>query len=99
MVKSGIPAHPETLVFAKWLSYNATDTADRFQKMSFNYQKTSSNTIDSFATQIQGMIKKIQGFIKMMMQYSTPDGINSLETTLASYAANAADDVLKVIKD
>merc|ERR1719262_104843 len=71
--KTQIPAAPETLKFAKYLSWNATATSTRFQKMSFDYQKTSSNAIDSFATQIQGMVKKIQGFIKMMMQYSTPE--------------------------
>jgi hypothetical protein len=96
--KAQIPAAPETLKFAKYLSWNATATSTRFQKMSFDYQKTSSNAIDSFATQIQGMVKKIQGFIKMMMQYSTPDGINSLETTLASYADKALADMLIVTK-
>merc|ERR1719253_1388923 len=96
--KTQIPAAPETLKFAKYLCWNATNTADRFQKMSFDYQKTSSNAIDSFATQIQGMVKKVQGFIKMMMQYSTPDGINSLENTLLAYADKAVADMLIATK-
>jgi hypothetical protein len=95
-LKTQIPAAPETLKFAKWLSWNATNTARRFQKMAFEYQKTSSNAIDGFATQIQGMVKKVQGFIKMMMQYSTPDGIDALENTLLNYAEHALADMLVV---
>merc|ERR1719420_936278 len=96
--KAQIPAAPETLKFAKYLCWNATATATRFQKMSFDYQKTSSNAIDSFATQIQGMVKKVQGFIKMMMQYSTPDGIDALENTLLNFADKAVQDMLIVTK-
>lgn len=98
MVQSGILAHPETLKFAQFLSWNASDTAKSFQNISFAYQKTSSNAIDGFATQIQGMVKKIQSFIKTMEQYSTPDGIATLETTILGYAQNASADVLKTIK-
>lgn len=92
--KSQIPAAAETLKFAKYLAFNASNTAHRFQHMAFNYQKTSSNAIDSFATQIQAMVKKIQGFIKTMMQYSTPDGIDALETTLLNYAEQQIKDML-----
>lgn len=96
--RTQIPAAPETLKFAKFLCWNATATATRFEKMAFSYQKTSSNAIDSFATQIQAMVKKMQGFIKMMMQYSTPDGIDHLETTLINYAKKSLEDMLIVTK-
>merc|ERR1719491_155376 len=87
-INSGVPARPETLQFAKWLSWNASDTADRFQHQAFAFQKTSSNAVDSFATQIQGMVKKIQAFIKMMRKYSTPDGIKILEKKVEDFAVN-----------
>lgn len=98
MVKTGIPAAPETLQFAKWLSWNASDTADRFQHQAFAFQKTSSNAVDSFATQIQGMVKKIQSFIKMMRTYSTPEGIKLLEKKVEDFAVNATEDVIKIVK-
>merc|ERR1719377_5376 len=96
--KSQILALPATLQFAKWLSWNATHTAKLFNKWSFTYQKTSSNAIDSFATQVQSMVKKIQGFIKMMMKYSTPEGIDSLEDTLIDYAEAQMKAMLLVTK-
>lgn len=95
-LKTQIKAAPETLKFAKFLSWNASATAARFQKEATNYQRTSSNTIDSFATQIQSMIKKVQVFIQMMMQYATPDGINRLETMLINYVKKAIKELLFV---
>jgi hypothetical protein len=97
-IKAGVPAKPETLLFAKFLSWNATNTADRFQKYCFDKTQTSSNAIDGFATQIQAMIKKIQSFIKMMQKYSTPEGIEHLETKFSNFAKHAAKDMLKVVK-
>mmetsp|Transcript_104393 Transcript_104393/g.162791 ORF Transcript_104393/g.162791 Transcript_104393/m.162791 type:complete len:1112 (+) Transcript_104393:80-3415(+) len=98
IIKQGVPAKPETLLFAKFLSWNATDTADRFQKMCFDQTQTSSNAIDGFATQIQGMVKKIQSFIRMMTKYSTPAGIEKLETKFSAFAKNAATDIMGTIK-
>jgi hypothetical protein len=80
------------------LSWNATDTANRFQKYCFDATQTSSNAIDGFATQIQSMIKKIQSFIKMMKKYSTPEGIEHLENKFSNFAKNAATDILKTVK-
>jgi hypothetical protein len=97
-IKTGVPAKPETLLFAKFLSWNATDTANRFQKYCFDATQTSSNAIDGFATQIQSMIKKIQSFIKMMKKYSTPEGIEHLENKFSDFAKNAAVDILKTVK-
>jgi hypothetical protein len=97
-IKTGVPAKPETLLFAKFLSWNATNTANRFQQYCFDATQTSSNAIDGFATQIQSMIKKIQSFIKMMKKYSTPEGIEHLENKFADFAKNAATDLLKTVK-
>lgn len=98
IIKAGLPARPETLLFAQTLANNATRTANRFQEMCFSYSKTSSSSLDAFATQIQGMVKKVQGFIKMMMQHSTPSGIAQLESQVHNFAQNAGKDVLKLIK-
>merc|ERR1719409_1424744 len=98
IVQSGVPALPVTPQFARWLSFNATRTADTFQQMSFDYSGKSSNAVDSFATQIQGMVKKIQGFIKMMERYSTPTGIRLLQAQFRSFAVNAARDVVRLIR-
>jgi hypothetical protein len=98
LIKQGVPAHPSTLKFAKWLSYNASQTADMFQKMCFKATKTSSNAIDSFATQIQAMVKKIQGFIKTMLKFCTPDHIKAMEKKFEDFAKHAAKDILKVVE-
>mmetsp|Transcript_93955 Transcript_93955/g.147783 ORF Transcript_93955/g.147783 Transcript_93955/m.147783 type:complete len:522 (+) Transcript_93955:3-1568(+) len=44
------------------------------------------------------MVKKIQSFIAMMKKYSTPSGIQKLETQVHDFAAHAGKDMLKVIK-
>jgi hypothetical protein len=98
LIKQGVPAKPETLQFAKWLAFNASRTADTFQKLSFHATATSSNAIDSFATQIQAMVKKIQGFIKMMMQFCTPKNIAKMEKKFENFATDAAKDILKIVK-
>merc|ERR1740117_554209 len=98
-LSKGVPAKPETRLFAKWLSYNATDNAKEFQKFSFDYTGQSSSPLDAFNTQIQGMVKKISGFIDMMKQYSTPAGVEKLEKQAADFATKALDDVFNVVKD
>jgi Ca2+-binding EF-hand superfamily protein len=97
-IASGVPAKPETLLFAKFLSWNASQTADRFQKYCFDKTATSSNTMDGFATQIQSMIKKIKSFIAMMMKYSTPQGISMLEAKFQDFINNSATDLLVSVK-
>merc|ERR1719324_2028377 len=59
---SGVPARPETLLFAQYLSSNATATSNRFQQQCFDYSQTSSSAVDNFATQIQNMIRRTQSF-------------------------------------
>jgi hypothetical protein len=97
-VNSGVPAAAVTLQFAQWLAANASSTSERFQSMCFSRTKTSSNAIDSFANQIQGMVKKIQSFITMMKKYSTPSGIQKLETQIQNFASQGGQDLLKVVK-
>jgi len=96
-LKGGIPAAPETLEFAQFLVNNATQCSQRFQKYAFEYAKTSSNQIDSFANGIQSMIKKVSSFLNLMMDYSTPRGINDLEMKIEAFADHAADDLEKVV--
>jgi paraquat-inducible protein B len=57
----------------------------------------SSSQLDSFATQIQTMTKKIQSVLNQMMPYSTPSGIDKLETTMKDLAKKGADKVKKII--
>merc|ERR1719188_1524186 len=68
-VQQGVLARPETLEFAKWLSYNASRTAARFQDMCFVYSSASSNAVDSIAAHIQGVVSQTKGFIDMMARY------------------------------
>lgn len=96
-INAGVPARPETLMFAKFLSWNASATADRFQKQSFEYTSESSSALDSFANQIQGMIKKITSFIRMAEKYATPAGIARLEKEIQGFAVHAGADMMKVV--
>jgi len=95
----GVPAKPETLLFASWLSANATSTANRFQKMCFDYTGESSNALDAFNSQIQGMVKKLSGFIDIMKRYATPAGIDNLEQKVMDFASNAMEDVFEIVAD
>lgn len=97
-VNSGQPAAPETLLFAQWLSNNATATSDHLQELSFNYASTSSSKLDNFATQIQGMIKKATSFTNMMMEYSTTAGIDKLDKIIHDFMNTTEHDILKIIK-
>eukprot|EP00448_Togula_jolla_P024583 CAMPEP_0170592890 /NCGR_PEP_ID=MMETSP0224-20130122/13159_1 /TAXON_ID=285029 /ORGANISM="Togula jolla, Strain CCCM 725" /LENGTH=971 /DNA_ID=CAMNT_0010916813 /DNA_START=31 /DNA_END=2946 /DNA_ORIENTATION=- len=99
VLRRGVAARPETLLFAKWLSANATSTANRFQHQCFNYTGQSSSPLDAFNTQIQGMVKKISGFITLMKDYSTPAGIEKLEDLVSEFATKAMDDVFTAIKN
>jgi hypothetical protein len=96
-LKSGVPAAPETLVFAQFLVNNATACSQRFQQYAFDYSKTSSNQIDSFANGIQAFIKKVQNFLNMMMEYSTERGIEELENKIEKFVMHAVDDIEKVV--
>eukprot|EP00928_Gymnodinium_smaydae_P061454 TRINITY_DN45520_c1_g1_i1.p1 TRINITY_DN45520_c1_g1~~TRINITY_DN45520_c1_g1_i1.p1 ORF type:complete len:1050 (+),score=294.57 TRINITY_DN45520_c1_g1_i1:121-3270(+) len=94
----GVPAKPETLAFASWLSANASATADRFQDNCFTYTGQSSGPLDAFNTQIQGMVKKLSGFIDIMKEYATPYGIEKMENLVNDFAANAMKDVFAIVQ-
>jgi hypothetical protein len=98
-VTAGVEALPETKLFAKWLSWNASDTAATFQDQCFDYSSKSSEALDSFANMIQGMVKKITSFINMLEEYSTPEGIKQLREEVSGFAVNAGADIIKVVYD
>lgn len=97
VVNSGVPAKPETLQFAEFLSNNASQTADRFQKQCFDYSGTSGGPLDSFASGIKGMVKKVQSFLNQMEEYSTPKGIARLDKMVEDFGETAKDNVLGVV--
>eukprot|EP00928_Gymnodinium_smaydae_P021238 TRINITY_DN1826_c0_g2_i2.p1 TRINITY_DN1826_c0_g2~~TRINITY_DN1826_c0_g2_i2.p1 ORF type:complete len:1028 (-),score=189.76 TRINITY_DN1826_c0_g2_i2:42-3056(-) len=96
-LSKGVEAKPETKEFAQWLKNNASQTADRFQSMCMDYTGQSSSALDAFNTQIQGMVKKISGFIDIMKEHATPAGIQKLEDVVNEFAANAMEDVFKIV--
>lgn len=97
-INSGVPAVPETLQFALWLSWNASDTADRFQEQCFAYSGQSSNTLNSFANQMTSMASRISSFIDTMMEHATPRGIQELEERVVSFLDTAADEIMNTIE-
>mmetsp|Transcript_125578 Transcript_125578/g.217722 ORF Transcript_125578/g.217722 Transcript_125578/m.217722 type:complete len:1021 (-) Transcript_125578:236-3298(-) len=99
VIKAGVPAMPETLLFAKRLAANASRTAQELQKACFDSTSQSSNAVDSFATQMHGMVKKIQGFLQMMESYATPAGIQQLEDLASNFTEEATNDLLKIAKN
>lgn len=98
VTNAGQPAVPETLQFAQFLSWNATQTADRFQGYCVDYMGDTSATLDSFANQIQTMIKKMGGFLKIMMPYATERGINDLQEWIFNFTESAAADIMEVFE-
>merc|ERR1719401_898780 len=96
---SGVEAKPETKLFAQWLMANASQTANRFQAMCFDYTGESSSALDAFNTQIQGMVKKVSGFIDLMKQYATPAAIDQMEEMVMTFASKAMKDVFGVVAD
>lgn len=96
---AGLPAAPETLEFAKFLSANATDRAKELQHYCFDHSSESSNAIDDFASKIQAMLSKVTSFIQMMQKYSTPKGINDLENQVKDFLTKALQDVSKLVEE
>lgn len=94
----GVPAKPETLLFAKWLSWNASRDASSFQKQCFVYTGESSSALEAFNTQVQGMVKKISMFIELLKKYATPAAIEHMEDMAADFASHAMEDVFEVVK-
>jgi len=97
-VSHGVPARPETLLFTKWLSWNATRTSHDLQEMSFKYSSESSSALGSIATQFEAMLKKMLGFLDMMERFATPSGIDMLERKVMNFAQQAGSDVLRVVE-
>jgi hypothetical protein len=93
-MKSSVPAKPETLLFAKWLSSNTSQVSDQFEHLCFDTSKSSTSTMDSFANMIQTTLKKIQEFLNLMQKYSTPAGINELEAKLKGFEDKALAELL-----
>jgi len=96
-LNSGVDALPETLEFAKFLSWNATQTAKRFDGYAFDYAQTSSNAMESFADQVKGMVNAVSGFLNTMMDYSTPRGIQDLEDSIMTFVEQAAAEADSVV--
>jgi hypothetical protein len=97
-INSGVPAVPATLEFAMWLSWNASDTADRFQESCFEYSGQSSNTLNSFANQMKSMASRISSFLDTMMEHATPRGIQELEERVVGFLDSAADEIMNAIE-
>jgi len=97
-INSGVPAVPATLEFAMWLSWNASDTADRFQEQCFEYSGQSSNTLNSFANQMKSMAARISSFLDTMMEHATPRGIQELEERVVGFLDSAADQIMDAIE-
>jgi hypothetical protein len=87
-INSGVPAVPETLEFAKFLSWNASQTADRFKKQCFEYSGESSGKLDNFADQVKGMVKMVQTFLLQLQKHTTPAGINRTEEMIEGFEGN-----------
>merc|ERR1719329_142713 len=94
----GVPAAPETLEFARWLSWNASGDSDQFQKQCFAYTGESSSALDAFNTQVQGMVKKISMFIDLLKKYATPAAIEHMDDMAADFASHALEDVFEIVE-
>jgi hypothetical protein len=96
-VNSGVPAVPATLQFAKFLSWNASDTANRFQGYCFKNTKTSSSVLNSFSNDIQGMVKQINVFLAEMENYATPVGIKAIESKVLRFVDSAEGEIMDTV--
>jgi hypothetical protein len=97
LINGGQPAYPETLLFAAWLSSNASASADKFQEMCFEYSQTSSSTLDSFATEIQGLIKEVVSMITILETWASDTGIARIEEMVEDFATTAMEDVKSLV--
>jgi len=97
IINAGVPAVPETLEFAQFLAWNASSTANRFQRQSADYMSSSTNPLQSFSNDIRGMINKIVGFIESMERYASPSGIQHIEDLVQNFLNNAVDEMTAVL--
>jgi len=98
-VNSGVPAKPETLLFASYLASNASQVSQEFQHACFTYSGVSSSALEAFATQIEGLIKKTQGFMNLMGQYQGEQGVAKLRSQVEQFVANGAGDIIGTVKN
>jgi len=96
-LKSGVPAVPATLEFAKYLSWNASRDSAAFTKMCMDYTAQSSGPIDGFNTQISGMVKKTSSFIDMLKERATHAGIDKMSEQVLEFATKGVEDIQKVV--
>jgi hypothetical protein len=96
-VNSGVPAVPETLLFAQWLSWNATDQAAIYESEVFNFTSTSSSQMDNFVDQVQTMVNKMVSFLTTMESYAGDEGIEQLEGFVSDFAEGAEDDIMNIL--
>mmetsp|Transcript_4769 Transcript_4769/g.8184 ORF Transcript_4769/g.8184 Transcript_4769/m.8184 type:complete len:916 (+) Transcript_4769:172-2919(+) len=93
-VQSGVPAVPATLQFAEYLAWNASSTADRLQRETFNATGTSSNPLQSFANEVKGMTSKFTNVLKMLNRYASPTGFQQLRDDLHNFVDNATGEIM-----
>jgi hypothetical protein len=96
-VKGGVPAVPETLQFAEFLSWNCSRDAAEFNDQSMAYSGQSSSPADAFATKIKSMIKRVQGFISALEEYASPDGIANMRSKVEKFIVNGAEEIKHVV--
>lgn len=94
---SGQPAAPETLKFARFLSNNASQTSDRFEKQCFDYTQQSSSAMETFSDTVSGMFKRIQSFLGLLESYSSPRGQQRLEHMLKDVPKQLETTVLDAV--
>jgi len=97
-INGGVPARPETLRFAQYLSSNATATANRLVELCFNYTSESSNPLDSFAVQIKNMVKKAQNFISLLKSYAGVEGVKRLEDEIDNFGKSSTKSIIDIIE-
>mmetsp|Transcript_8009 Transcript_8009/g.14664 ORF Transcript_8009/g.14664 Transcript_8009/m.14664 type:complete len:978 (-) Transcript_8009:101-3034(-) len=94
VVKAGVPAQNDTLRFAQFLSYNATDTAEMLQHECFEYTSQADGPTENVATRITGMVKAIQSVLAIIKQHATPRAVDNLEKMIDDFAQLLENDVL-----
>jgi len=94
---AGQAAAPEALEFAKFLSWNTTQTANVYQSVCFNYTSTSSSALDAFSNEITGVVSMLQAFLTSMETYANPASIAHVKLQVESFAVKAEREILGVI--
>jgi hypothetical protein len=98
-VNAGVPARPETLLFASYLQSNASGTSDRLQAMCFQWSQESSSTLNSFANKVSVMADGIITVVELMYDYTTEVGIQTIEDQITNFTESAATDMIDAIME